>query len=163
MKHLITIDPDGVQKETGFKRRHAARAIVVDEEGNVGLLHASRHSYHKLPGGGVDEGEDLVEALKRECLEELGCDIEVLSEIGIIDEYRKAHNLYQTSYCYSAKVVGEKGNPEFTDSEKENGFEIVWVSKPEALKFLKENETTDIQGSFIKLRDIVFLEEFLKG
>lgn len=162
MKHLSTIDPDGIEKEVGFKRRHAARAIVLDKEGNVGLLHATKHAYYKLPGGGVDEGEDLAEALKRECLEELGCNIEVISEIGIIDEYRKIHNLHQTSYCYSAQVVGEKGTPDFTESEIANGFEIVWVSKPEALRHLKDGKTTDLQGTYIKLRDIVFLEEFLK-
>lgn len=75
--------------------RLIARGIVLDEEGNVAvhLIHRNdifgNQRYYETPGGGVDEGESIEEGFKRECLEELGYEVEIIGEIGIIeDEYR---------------------------------------------------------------------------
>lgn len=43
-----------------YHHRKAARAVVLDSDGSVALLHVSKFGYHKLPGGGVEENEDLV-------------------------------------------------------------------------------------------------------
>lgn len=51
--------------------RHAARGIVVEGE-NILLLYTERYRDYSLPGGGIDEGENFVEALKRELREETG-------------------------------------------------------------------------------------------
>jgi len=69
-----------------------------------------------------------MKALERECQEEIGCDVEVVSEVGSIIEYRKIFTLKQTHNCYLAKVKGQKGTPDFTNDEKNNGFEQVWLS-----------------------------------
>ncbi|HEY4496078.1 MAG TPA: NUDIX domain-containing protein [Candidatus Paceibacterota bacterium] len=124
MKLIKLINPENVSEEEvkNYRVREAGRAIVLDENGHIGLLHVSKENYYKLAGGGIEEGEDKIIALRRECLEELGCDIEITGEIGFIVEYRRIFNLKQTSYCYLAKVKGKKGNPDFTDDEKENGF-----------------------------------------
>ncbi len=92
--------------------------------------------------------------------EEIGCDVEVIKELGFIIEYRKIFNLKQTSHCFLAKVKGPKGNPDFTDSEKEKGFEVVWLSYNEALRVLNESKAISIEGgSYIVPRDIAFVEE----
>ncbi len=39
-------------------------------------------------GRGIEEGEDNIEALKRECMEEIGCTITNVRELGVIEEYR---------------------------------------------------------------------------
>ena len=161
MKIIKLINPENVSEEEvkKYRIREAGRAVVVDENGMVALLHVTKESYYKLPGGGIEESEDKIIALKRECQEEIGCDVEVLEEIGIIVEYRKIFNLKQTSHCYLAKVKGEKGNPDFTDDEKENGFEQVWLPYDEALKVLSENIATNTEGrDYIVPRDTAFLE-----
>ena len=52
-------------------------------------------------------------------------------------------------------------NPEdFTDDEKENGFEQVWLPYDEALKVLSKSKATNIEGSaYIVPRDTAFLQE----
>ncbi|MEK7564351.1 MAG: NUDIX domain-containing protein [Patescibacteria group bacterium] len=165
MKLLKLINPENVSEEEvkSYPVREAVRAIVVDEDGKIALLHVTEKNYYKLPGGGIEKGEEKIIALKRECLEEIGCDVEVINEIGIIVEYRKLlnpRNLKQTSYCYLAKIKGEKGIPEFTESEKRNGFEGIWLTYDEALKALTESQALNNEGKYyIVPRDRAFLEE----
>lgn len=54
------------------------RAVVLDAEGRVFLIHHTYVAGWQLPGGGVEAGETLLEALKRELMEEGR--IEVLGE-----------------------------------------------------------------------------------
>jgi len=125
----------------------------------IGILYVSKYNYHKLPGGGLDGDEVIKEALKRECLEEIGCGVEIFGELGEIIEYRDKWSLKQHSYCYLANVVGEKGDPDFTQKEIDNGFEIKWVSLDEAIKLLEEDKPEGYEGGFIQIRDRSFLKE----
>lgn len=143
----------------GFSVRRAARAVVFDNNKNVGILYVSKHDYHKLPGGGLKGGESIEAALQRECLEEIGCRIEILGELGEILEYRIKRFLKQYSYCYLARVLGDKGKPSFTPKEMENGFMIKWVPLREAIELLENDKTEDYEGKFIKIRDYNFLQE----
>jgi 8-oxo-dGTP pyrophosphatase MutT (NUDIX family) len=54
------------------------RGVVLDGQGRVFLIHHTYVSGWQLPGGGVEAGETLLEALKRELMEEGR--IEVLGE-----------------------------------------------------------------------------------
>lgn len=162
MKLIKIINPEDVSEEEvkSYRTREAGRAVVFDVENNLALLRVSKENYYKLPGGGIEEGEDKMIALYRECKEEIGCDIEVIKELGFIVEYRKIFTLKQTSHCFLAKVKGPKGKPDFTDSEKEKGFEVVWLPYNEALKALNEGKASSIEGgSYIVPRDIAFVEE----
>ena len=168
MKLLATFNPEVASGEEviTYPIREAARAIVVDKERNIALLHVSRDRYYKLPGGGIESKEDRTAALRRECLEEIGCKIEVVDEIGMIIENRKFCTLKQISYCYFAILNGDKGEPSFMEDEIEEGFEAVWVSYDEALVLLSKNEAINLEGrSYIVPRDTIFLkaaEKFIR-
>jgi len=155
-KDLFPDDPEG---NDGSRFIKAARAVVFDSENKIAILKVTKYDYHKLPGGGVEEGEDFKKALKREIKEEIGCEIEVTGEAGEIIEYRDRWNLKQESYCYLAKVIGEKSQPDFTEREKEKGLEVLWVLFDEAIEKLKKDETDNYGGKFVKVRDLCFLEE----
>ncbi|QQG52770.1 MAG: NUDIX domain-containing protein [Candidatus Falkowbacteria bacterium] len=142
-----------------FEKRAAARAVVFDDDKNVALLYVAKHNRHKLPGGGVDAGETIDEALVRECLEEIGCQVEKFAEVGEIVEYRDKWSLENRSFCFLANLVGSKGEPDFTADELANGFEIKWVSFKEAIKLLEADDPEDYEGKFIKIRDTLFLKE----
>ena len=131
MKNIIDIHErdfipsSQVLDTSAYNEREAARAVVVDASGRVALLYVGKHKYHKLPGGGVEEGEDIENALERELLEEIGCKAKVTDEIGQVIEYRDKWQLKQTSYCFLAQQVGEKGNPDFTEKELDEQFSIL--------------------------------------
>jgi len=50
--------------------------------------------------GGIDESETPLSALQRECLEEIGCEVDVIGEVSKITEHRKMYQIEQISYCY---------------------------------------------------------------
>lgn len=146
-----------------FYQRRAARAVVLDESGAVGLLHVTKESYFKLPGGGIDDDEEITEALQRELLEELGCRAEIMAELGQVLEYRDYWQMVQTSYTYIAQLVGTKGHSRFTDLEHSKGFTPCWQPSIEAA--IEAIETQQPHGeehplgyAFMQARDIAILK-----
>ena len=54
--HLLKqIKIEDIKDESQITIREAVRIIGLDENNLVPLLFVSRHNYHKLPGGGIDE------------------------------------------------------------------------------------------------------------
>ncbi|WP_438448667.1 NUDIX hydrolase [Gorillibacterium sp. sgz5001074] len=151
--------PDG--GEQAYRLRKAARAVVRDGQGRIALLHVTAKGYHKLPGGGVEKGEDLSAALRREVLEEAGVELAVDGELGMTIEYRNAHGLLQVSYCYFGRMVGEAAGTDFTEEEKEAGFRLLWVAPHEAVSLLEQDRPADYLGAFIRVRDKAFLRRYV--
>ncbi len=138
--------------------RKAARAILFNNKNEIALLYVEKNKYHKLPGGGMEEGEDLHTVLAREALEEVGTRIKINDEVGIVIEYQNESALLQISYCYIAETVGDLKVPKFTDEEKNNGFRLLWAPFDIAVKLLLEDRPDDYTGKFIRERDLTFLQ-----
>jgi len=95
--------------------RQIVRAIVVDEQGDYYFMRAVRDddfgkaTIIETAGGGVERGEDLLEAIKRELQEELGADVDVLCKIGVVSDYYNLihrHNINNYYLC-KAKAFGD--------------------------------------------------------
>ncbi len=164
MKSLPLLNPENVSEEEAamYKVRDAARAIVIDDVRMVALLHATKYNYYKLPGGGIEEGKDKLAALKRECREEIGCEIEVTGEVASLTEYRKQLSLNQTSYCYMAHVVGTKGQPTLETEEIEHGMETLWVSLPEARRLVRSSSLNVYEASYMVARDTALIDAAMR-
>lgn len=55
------------------------RAIIIKDGKLLTIKRSKQDSvYFVFPGGGVEQGEDLETAMKRECKEELGIEIKVI-------------------------------------------------------------------------------------
>jgi 8-oxo-dGTP pyrophosphatase MutT (NUDIX family) len=158
MKLLRHIEDSSFTDNKDTWKRFASRAVAFDENNLVSILFVSKFNYHKLPGGGIDKGENIEEACKRELIEETGCEIEIGHEIGIVTERRKEWNFDQTSYCFLGKVI-KKGEQHLEQDEINDGFELVWLTLDEAIKTLKKDKPQNYEGKFIQERDLVFLEE----
>ncbi len=161
MKEIAFLNPEQVSIEEAkeYRLREAARAVVVDEAGLVALLHAKKYDYYKLPGGGLDDDTDKIVALKRECREEIGCDVEVLAELGTVREWRKFCSIEQISFCYVARVVGRKGAPQLTPEETEEEFIAIWVPYEEACRLLTESAAEKLVAKgYMVPRDTAILE-----
>lgn len=146
--------------ENKYKFRKSARAVLLNDKGEVSIQHVTKWNYYKLPGGGVEIGETEKEALFREIMEEVGCDIIIEKELGVIIEWRNAHEFMAMSYGYLCRVKGEIGEPSYEQDEIDNGFKSVWISMDEAISFMEEDLPNEpYNAKFIIAREKRFLEE----
>lgn len=82
-------------------RTMGAAALVIDENNNV-LVIKDRHQLRngfKLPGGGVDVGEDIWQAAIREVKEETGIDTEFIGIVGWGEHHNKLWGCSDIYFC----------------------------------------------------------------
>lgn len=149
-----------------FEDRATGKAIVFDNQSNIALIGNKINPFYLLPGGGIDQDESIEGGIVRECLEEIGCIVELTGDVGMIDDYRNRDKKHCISYCYAAKLIGEKGELKLTEDETKNGLHVIWVTLDEAIRILEKEaeqlrrgEVTFYNTGFNILRDYLFLKE----
>ena len=74
--------------------RNSAKAVIVKDEKLLAIkIQENGGTYYILPGGGQEHGENLHQALIRECKEELGADIEIGDLIFVREYIGENHEL----------------------------------------------------------------------
>ena len=108
--------------------REIVRAIVFDDSGYFYFVRATRNddfgnaTLIETSGGGVEPGEDLTEAIRRELREELGAEVEILCKIGIVSDYYNLIHRHNINNYYLCKLTSF-GDKNLTDDE-ENYFHL---------------------------------------
>lgn len=139
MNYFLTIkDSDifenPVEEPAEYKVRPTAKGVVIDGEGKITLLSNGEHSL--FPGGGVEDGESFEEAFIRECKEEIGCDVEIISHLGEALQSRAKSATTYNVHFFVGRVVGEKGAPTTTELG-ELACTISWLTPDEILRVLE--------------------------
>lgn len=102
--------------------REIVRAIVVDDAGSYYFVRAVRDDEFgaatliETSGGGVEPGEDLNEAIRRELQEELGAEVEILAEIGVVSDYYNLIHRHNINHYFLCRVKSF-GNKHLTEDE----------------------------------------------
>jgi ADP-ribose pyrophosphatase YjhB (NUDIX family) len=67
--------------------RVANKAIIIRDDHLLVTVNSSPSgTFYLCPGGGQDHGEDAYEGLRRECREEIGCDV-VVGDFAFLRDY----------------------------------------------------------------------------
>ena len=163
MNHISTLTDADVLGTPGLsaaKPRITARAVVVNPRGMIAVMHAAKFGIHTLPGGGVEEGEIIEEALVREITEETGCSIGHFEPLGYVEENRFHADYTQISYYYIVHAQDDTLHPHLTALEAENGTSAMWCTPKEAFERIAAPAFERPQGKFLQARDVAALEAY---
>lgn len=110
----------------------AVSAVVLDDQGRV-LLHRRRdNELWALPGGAIELGESVAEAIMREVREETGYDVQVLGVAGVYSDpkhvfaYDDGEVRQEFSVCLDCRVV----SGELATSDE--SYEVRWFIPEDA-------------------------------
>ena len=165
MKHIATITDQEILGTSGLsaaKPRITARAIVKNSARQYALMHFGKFDLYGLPGGGVDEGDPLLHALKREIWEETGCTCDTIIPLGFIEENRAHADYTQISYYYIVHTNSLCLKPAFTDEEQKNHTSVHWCSLDEVCARIGDPQHTTAQRKYLQARDMAALAEYGK-
>jgi 8-oxo-dGTP diphosphatase len=86
----------------GILRTENDEVLITDER-------TQSVSFTKFPGGGLEYGEGLIDALKREFIEECNLKIDIVRHVYTTDFYEKSsfNNSQIISVYYEVKALGE--------------------------------------------------------
>jgi 8-oxo-dGTP diphosphatase len=121
--------------------------VLISDEREEG------HLFSKFPGGGLELGEGLIEALKREFMEECNAEIEVLGHFYTTDFYEKsAFNDSQVISIYyfvrAVKPLDLVFKTSVFDFDEASDQSFRWVSlgdlKPEQVTFKTDQTVVEL-------------------
>lgn len=128
-------------------KRISSRAIITQNDKYLFVF--SKHGDYMFPGGGLEEGESLEDALVREVREETGYGVYIDS----IKKYGKALERIKVrfggvaqieSHYFFCDIKSKIKKRKLNDYEREYDYKEVWLSLSEAIKRNKKIKDTDI-------------------
>ncbi len=112
--------------------RVSSRAIIIMDQ-HVLLIRRKRGNkeYWVTPGGKVEEGESLEQAVKREVQEEIGIDVDVGEKLfQLTNHVYNEHNEQHFFLCaYRSGDIGSGNDPRMLNSDPSDTSEIVFAER----------------------------------
>ena len=151
-----------IENQTVEKYRLASRGIIY-KDGKILMIYAKFYNDYTFPGGGVEEGEDEIKALKRECIEEAGVVIKNVRPFYKTLEKRDIDSdtiLWHESHYYLCEIE-KYCDTHLEDYEVELGYTPVWIDVIDAIKFnlekMEQLKETDYKG--VLERELLILNQ----
>lgn len=149
--------------------RQIARAIVLDD-GYYYFVRAIRDddfgkaTLIETAGGGVESGEDLSTAIKRELKEELGVSVEIVCKLGVVSDYYNLIHRHNINNYFLCRIT-EFGEKNLTQEEIEDfNLSTLKLKFDEAVREYEKCADTKL-GRLVANRELPILKyaEQIKG
>lgn len=140
MRLLFELDKNDYANCTHTFVRDSARSIVL-KNGLVAMVHSLKYDYYKFPGGGIEAGETVAEAMVRETLEEAGLVVipESIKEYGYVHRVQKSkadetERFVQDNYYFLCEVEDTPAAQNLDDYEADERFTLEFVTPETAIR-----------------------------
>ncbi len=131
-----------------YKKRPGAYAIIIREEDDkIGIVTDSDFFFL---GGGIEEGETEIEALKREIIEESGYTIKNIKKFDEVDSFvhsKSKGNIEVEAYVYIAEFDKKVAEP------IEKDYTVLWVNPKEYVGKMYRPWQEYILNQYIELKE----------
>lgn len=131
--------------EMTHRHRPGAYAVLVRDDRVLLTFQELPKPEFQLPGGGIDRGEDVIPALRREIVEETGWKIGTPMRLGVFREFTRMpeYDIWAEKVCH---VYIARPSLQFSEPT-EAGHHCRWVSFEDAVELVPN------QGSKYFLRE----------
>ena len=140
MRTLFEMDKKDYGGCTRTFTRNSARSIII-RNGKVAMVHSLKYDYYKFPGGGIEGGENPVDAMIRETREEAGLKVipETVKEYGMVHRIQKsdkddAECFVQDNYYYLCEAEEEPIAQDLDAYEAEESYRLEYVDPAAAIR-----------------------------
>ncbi len=161
MRFLFEIDKRDYAPDGNVFIRPSARAIIIND-GKIAMIYSKKYNYYKFPGGGIENGERLEEALMREVLEETGLcviksSIREYGQIRRIQKGSKEEIFVQDNFYFLCNVEKEMEVQDLDDYEADEGFTLEYLKPQDAIRTNRETIMDDFRQVMLE-REALVLE-----
>ena len=140
MRLLFEMDQKDYEACTHSFTRNSARSVIV-RDGKIAMIHSRKYDYYKFPGGGIEKGEDPVQAMIRETLEEAG----LIVKPGSVREYGYVHRIQksdrdktecfiQDNFYYLCEAEDRAASQRLDDYEAGEDYTLEFVDPGTAIR-----------------------------
>jgi 8-oxo-dGTP pyrophosphatase MutT (NUDIX family) len=140
MKLLFEMDKKDYDKCTHSFVRNSARSIIIKGK-KVAMIYSVKYDYYKFPGGGIENGENPVDAMIRETREESGLVVlpDTVKEYGYVHRIQRSDRditecFIQDNYYYLCDTADEVVSQELDDYEAKETYTLEYVEPDAAIK-----------------------------
>ena len=140
MRLLFEMDKKDYDKCTHSFVRNSARSIIIKGK-KVAMIYSVKYGYYKFPGGGIENGENPVDAMIRETREESGLVVlsDTVKEYGYVHRIQRSDGdetecFIQDNYYYLCKTADEVVLQELDDYEAKETYTLEYVEPDVAIR-----------------------------
>lgn len=140
---------------------------LVIKNNKILLVDMDDSGFLCLPGGYVELGETTEEAVKRELVEEIGKNFEIIKYLGIVENYfinKNLKKMHEISFYYLMDVIDDIKEENFTLIENDKGhnlkLDFKWIDLDKIHLFdVRPNFLIDlIKGKKLEFNHLIFNE-----
>lgn len=130
----------------------AMSALVQDEHGRILMIRRTDNDKYSIPGGGLEAGETVAQAVAREVMEETGIEVDATELIGVFSNpdhviaYDDGEVRQEFSLCFRANPIG--GTPQTSSESKE----VRWVDPADSARSTSTHRSVSASARDSKLR-----------
>ena len=140
MRLLFVMDKHDYDDCTHSFVRNSARSIII-RDNRVAMVHSLKYDYFKFPGGGIENGEDPVDAMIRETREEAGLIVipGTVREYGYVRRIQKSvHDekecFVQDNFYYLCETESNPVSQDLDAYEEEESYRLEFIDPETAVR-----------------------------